>query len=88
MFALVNLTRVFTAVQSHVMSPTIRLENRISANPGDSTKFAGRFYSQFHDGHSQEPSRCVAFTLSGPSWAPAQVRHEIDILETLFLRYQ
>ena len=68
MFALVNLTRAFRAVQSHVMSPTIRLENRISTDPGHDFKVAGHFYSQFHDRHSQEPSCCVAFTPSGPSW--------------------
>ena len=50
-FALDNLTRASMAVQSHVLSPTARLENRISTDPGHGTKSAGYSYSQNHTRH-------------------------------------
>ena len=47
MFPLDNLSRVSTAVQSHVLSPGMA-QNRISTDPGHGIRISGHSYSQNH----------------------------------------
>ena len=67
MFSLVNLTKVSTAVQSHVLLPSL-VQNRISTDPGHSTRKSGHSYSQNH------VNRSLLVCLRLAEWSPMGLR--------------
>ena len=68
MFSLVNLTKVSTAVQSHVLLPSLA-QNRISTHPGHGIRISGHAYSQNHVNRS-----LLTVYLYLSKWSPMGLR--------------